>query len=54
MHLQACFKSAGHVAGDFPWAEAAANEALAIPIYPELTREQGEFVADSILAFPGA
>jgi dTDP-4-amino-4,6-dideoxygalactose transaminase len=50
-HLQACFASLGHHAGEFPIAEACASDSLALPIYAELTEDQQRFVVDEIIAF---
>jgi len=53
MHLQECFAHLGYKEGDLPESEKAAKEVLALPIYPELTDEMKDYVADTILAFLG-
>jgi len=52
-HLQPCFADLRYRVGDFPHAERAANESLAIPIYSELTVEQQQTVVDAIAEFLG-
>jgi dTDP-4-amino-4,6-dideoxygalactose transaminase len=51
LHEQECFAHLGHVPDDFPRASAAAAEVLALPIYPELTADMLDAVADRVLAF---
>jgi len=53
MHLQECFRNLGYGQGDFPEAEKASKEVLAIPIYPELTRDAQNYVAERIISFVG-
>jgi dTDP-4-amino-4,6-dideoxygalactose transaminase len=47
-HLQPCFEYLGHRRGDFPQAEAASGDSLAIPIYGELGPEDQAAVVDAI------
>ncbi len=50
-HLQECFAYLGGKPGDFPAAEAAAKNTVAIPIYPEITAEQQEYVVKTVAEF---
>jgi dTDP-4-amino-4,6-dideoxygalactose transaminase len=53
MHLQKCFAYLGCREGDFGEAEKAAKEVMALPVYPELTDEMKDCVAETILSFLG-
>jgi dTDP-4-amino-4,6-dideoxygalactose transaminase len=51
LHLQECFRDLGHHEGDFPHAETAARDSLALPMYPELAEEQQRYVVEQIGEF---
>src|SRR5271168_85705 len=48
LHLQPIYAPLGHQPGDFPHAERAAQEALSLPMYPELRSEQIARVANAV------
>ncbi len=51
LHLQACYKDLGYHKGAFPESERAAQEALSLPIYSELTEDQLAYVVEIIRRF---
>lgn len=48
VHLQPAFRKFGFARGDFPVAEAAAEQVLSLPLYPQITLEQQTRVADAV------
>ena len=48
VHLQPAHADLGYHAGDFPVAEQVAREVLSLPIFPEMTREQVQTVAEAV------
>jgi dTDP-4-amino-4,6-dideoxygalactose transaminase len=51
LHLQTSLASLGYKQGDFPLSEAAAEEVLALPMYPELREDEQQTVVDAIASF---
>ncbi len=53
LHLQPCFAHLGYRAGRLPETEAATQEVVSLPIYPELSRDQQDRVIQSVKEFFG-
>jgi dTDP-4-amino-4,6-dideoxygalactose transaminase len=53
LHLQECFSELGYKPGDFPVTERLCNEVLSLPVYPEISSSQIEFVSKMVLKFYG-
>jgi len=51
LHLQPCFSHLGYKKGDFPVAEEAALTSLALPVFPELKREEKQYVVATVREF---
>jgi dTDP-4-amino-4,6-dideoxygalactose transaminase len=54
LHLQDAFWGLGYKKGDFPAAERASESVLSLPMYPEIAREQIEYVIEAISGWAGS
>lgn len=48
LHLQKCYKNLGYKEGDMPVSEYLSHRTFAIPVYPELTKEQVDYIISKI------
>ncbi len=53
LHMQECFKHLPYSEGDLPVSESVASEIIALPIFPESTSEQRQYVVDTIKSILG-
>jgi dTDP-4-amino-4,6-dideoxygalactose transaminase len=51
LHLQECIRHLGYRAGEFPISEAACQEVIALPMFPEITAQQQQRVVDVCAAY---
>lgn len=51
LHLQKCYENLGYKEGDFPEAEKASKEALALPMWPEMANEEVDYVIENVKEF---
>jgi len=51
LHLQPCFADLGYDRGDFPVSERLASEALSLPINPEVSADDTEYICRLIQSF---
>lgn len=51
LHLQECYKELGHKPGDLPISEELARKAISLPVFPELTAQEQDYVANTIKEF---
>jgi dTDP-4-amino-4,6-dideoxygalactose transaminase len=53
IHLQEAYRDLGHRFGEYPEAEQAAAEGLSLPMYPEMSQAESEYVVEAIRAYGG-
>jgi dTDP-4-amino-4,6-dideoxygalactose transaminase len=53
LHLQKAFDYLGYKEGDLPVAEMLTRETLCLPVFPELTGEELEYIAGAVISFKG-
>jgi dTDP-4-amino-4,6-dideoxygalactose transaminase len=51
LHLQESYMDLGYKKGDFPCAEKASQDVLSLPVYPELSEGQKEYIIRGIIDF---
>jgi dTDP-4-amino-4,6-dideoxygalactose transaminase len=51
LHAQECYRSLGYGPGALPVAEQKAKEVISLPVFPELTPDEQQFVIDTVKAF---
>jgi dTDP-4-amino-4,6-dideoxygalactose transaminase len=51
LHLQPCFEYLNYKQGEFPEAERASLETVALPCFPELTEQQQQYVVETLSQF---
>lgn len=51
LHLQPVFSELGYKEGDFPETEKATKEAISLPIWPEMKKEQQDYVIEKVIEF---
>lgn len=51
LHLQECFHELGYKEGDLPESERASKEVLSLPVFPELTEEEVNWVSEAVIEF---
>jgi len=53
LHLQECFRHLGYDEGELPESERASREVLSLPMFPELTPEEVQYVTAQVRAWAG-